>query len=393
MIRFLAGIFIKDNENVNDANVRRQYGILCGAFGIVLNLFLCIIKTIAAFMADSVSILADAANNMSDAASSVVTIIGFKLAGHKPDKEHPFGHGRIEYVAGLVVAFIIFGMAVELFRNSIKKIIHPEKTEFSITIACILIVSIVVKLYMFYYNRRLGQKLSSAVLTNNSKDSISDVLSTSVVLISSIIGYVFDIRLDGYAGSLVSLFIFYQAFEAAKDTISPLLGEAPSHEMIRNIKNDVLSFDSILGVHDIVIHNYGPNKIMMSLHAEVSSDGTLIEVHDLVDSIERFLNQKYLCTATIHVDPVNLKDEQVKKMKEELAEHLQKVLGKDVLFHDFRVVHHKNERRLEFDLVVPFDYKSSDDVILELVYKDCDRMFPDYKCDVTIDKAEIIDES
>lgn len=393
MIRFLAGIFIKDNENVNDANVRRQYGILCGAFGVVLNLFLCIIKTIAAFMADSVSILADAANNMSDAASSVVTIIGFKLAGHKPDKEHPFGHGRIEYVAGLVVAFIIFGMAVELFRNSIKKIIHPEKTEFSITIACILIVSIVVKLYMFYYNRRLGQKLSSAVLTNNSKDSISDVLSTSVVLISSIIGYVFDIRLDGYAGSLVSLFIFYQAFEAAKDTISPLLGEAPSHEMIRNIKNDVLSFDSILGVHDIVIHNYGPNKIMMSLHAEVSSDGTLIEVHDLVDSIERFLNQKYLCTATIHVDPVNLKDEQVKKMKEELAEHLQKVLGKDVLFHDFRVVHHKNERRLEFDLVVPFDYKSSDDVILELVYKDCDRMFPDYKCDVTIDKAEIIDES
>ena len=389
MIQFLAGIFIKDHKNTNDANVRRQYGILCGAFGVVLNIILVIIKMTAAFMSGSVSILADAANNMSDAETSVVTIIGFKLASQKPDKKHPFGHGRIEYVAGLIVAFFIFGMAVELLRTSVKKIMHPEQTGFNLIIAGILIVAIFIKLYMFLYNMELGKKLSSAVLVNNAKDSISDVVSTSVVLISSVISYKTGIILDGYAGTLVALFIFYQAYEATRDTISPLLGEAPSDEMIGAIERDVLTFDKILGVHDIIVHNYGPSKTMMSLHVEIDSDESLLEAHDLVDEIEQLLNEKYSCSSVIHVDPVNLHDEEVMMIKDKMKERIRQ-LGDDIKFHDFRIIHHKNEKIIAFDIVVPFDYKSSDDEVIKFAKDACKEMFPDYETEVTVDKAEIV---
>ncbi len=389
MIQFLAGIFIKDHNNTNDANVRRQYGILCGAFGVVLNIILVIIKMTAAFMSGSVSILADAANNMSDAETSVVTIIGFKLASQKPDKKHPFGHGRIEYVAGLIVAFFIFGMAVELLRTSVKKIMHPEQTGFNLVIAGILIVAIFIKLYMFLYNMDLGKKLSSAVLVNNAKDSISDVVSTSVVLISSFISYKTGIILDGYAGTLVALFIFYQAYEATRDTISPLLGEAPSDEMINAIEGDVLTFDKILGVHDIIVHNYGPSKTMMSLHVEIDSDESLLEAHDLVDEIEQLLNEKYSCSSVIHVDPVNLHDEEVMMIKDRMKERIRQ-LGDDIKFHDFRIIHHKNEKIIAFDIVVPFDYKSSDDEVIKFAKDACKEMFPDYETEVTVDKAEIV---
>ncbi len=389
MIQFLAGIFIKDHNNTNDANVRRQYGILCGAFGVVLNIILVIIKMTAAFMSGSVSILADAANNMSDAETSVVTIIGFKLASQKPDKKHPFGHGRIEYVAGLIVAFFIFGMAVELLRTSVKKIMHPEQTGFNLVIAGILIVAIFIKLYMFLYNMDLGKKLSSAVLVNNAKDSISDVVSTSVVLISSFISNKTGIILDGYAGTLVALFIFYQAYEATRDTISPLLGEAPSDEMIGAIEKDVLTFDQILGVHDIIVHNYGPNKTMMSLHVEIDSDESLLEAHDLVDEIEQLLNEKYSCSSVIHVDPVNLHDEEVMMIKDRMKERIRQ-LGDDIKFHDFRIIHHKNEKIIAFDIVVPFDYKSSDDEVIKFAKDACKEMFPDYETEVTVDKAEIV---
>lgn len=389
MIQFLAGIFIKDHKNTNDANVRRQYGILCGAFGVVLNIILVVIKSIAAFMSGSVSILADAANNMSDAQTSVVTIIGFKLASQKPDKKHPFGHGRIEYIAGLVVAFFIFGMAVELFRTSVKKIINPEQTGFDLIIAGILIVSILLKLYMFLYNMELGKKLSSAVLINNAKDSISDVVSTSVVLISSYISHVFGVSLDGYAGTMVACFIFYQAFEATRDTISPLLGEAPSPEMISSIEKDVLEFDKIMGVHDIVIHNYGPSMTMMSLHVELPSDGTLLETHDLVDEIEQFLNTKYSCSCVIHVDPVNLDDDEAMMIKKKVEVRI-KALGPDIKFHDFRIIHHKNKKIIAFDVVVPFDYDASDEEVSKFAQDSCKEMFPDYETEVTVDKAEVV---
>lgn len=389
MISFLAGIFIKDYKNTKDVNVRRQYGILCGAFGVVLNIVLVIIKLIAAYISGSVSILADAANNMSDAQTSIVTIIGFKLSSQKPDKEHPFGHGRIEYIAGLVVAFFIFGMAIELFRTSIKKIITPEETQFNLVIAGILIVAILIKLYMFVYNMDIGKKLSSAVLVNNAKDSISDVISTSVVLITSIFGYALNVSLDGYAGTLVACFILYQAYEATRDTISPLLGEAPSAEMLMSIENDVLEFDKVMGVHDIVIHNYGPSKTMMSLHVEMPSDGSLIEAHDLVDEIEQFLNEKYLCSSVIHIDPVDLNDDEAMLIKERIAGRI-KALGPDIKFHDFRIIHHKNTKIIAFDIVVPFDYDISDEEIKKFAVGSCKEMFQGYETEVTIDKAEIV---
>ncbi|SEQ34786.1 cation diffusion facilitator family transporter [Butyrivibrio sp. TB] len=389
MIQFLAGICIKDHKNYNDANVRRQYGILCGAFGVVLNIILVVIKSVAALMAGSVSILADAANNLSDAQTSIVTIIGFKLASQKPDKKHPFGHGRIEYVAGLIVAFFIFGMAIELLRTSVKKILAPERTEFNLVIAGILMVSILIKLYMFVYNKDLGKKISSAVLVNNAKDSISDVVSTSVVLFSSFISNAFDISLDGYAGTLVACFIFYQAFEATRDTISPLLGEAPSEEMIMSIEQDVLQYDKILGVHDIVVHNYGPSMTMMSLHVEISSDGTLLEAHDLVDEIEQFLNNKYSCSSVIHVDPVDFHNEEVWLMREKIAGRI-RALGPDIRFHDFRIIHHGVKKIIAFDIVVPFDYDASDDEVREFAKRSCMEMYPGYDTEVTVDKAEIL---
>lgn len=389
MIQFLAGICIKDHKNYNDANVRRQYGILCGAFGVVLNIILVVIKSVAALMAGSVSILADAANNLSDAQTSIVTIIGFKLASQKPDKKHPFGHGRIEYIAGLVVAFFIFGMAIELLRTSIKKILDPQRTEFGLVIAGILLVSIMIKLYMFAYNMDLGKKISSAVLVNNAKDSISDVVSTSVVLISSIISYVYGVSLDGYAGALVACFIFYQAFDATRDTISPLLGEAPSEEMIKSIEKDVLEYDKVLGVHDIVIHNYGPSMTMMSLHVEIPSDGSLLEAHDLVDEIEHFLNNKYSCSSVIHVDPVDFHDGKVWLMREKIAGRI-KALGPDIRFHDFRIIHHGDQNIIAFDIVVPFDYDASDEEVRDFVRKSCMEMYPGYETEVTVDKAELL---
>ncbi|MCR5771068.1 MAG: cation diffusion facilitator family transporter [Butyrivibrio sp.] len=391
MIQFLAGIFIKDHKNINDANVRRQYGILCGAFGVVLNIVLVIIKFMAAMMSSSVSILADAANNLSDAETSVVTIIGFKLAAQKPDKKHPFGHGRIEYIAGLVVAFFIFGMAIELLRTSLKKIMEPEKTEFNLIIAGILIASVLVKLYMYLYNNEVGKKISSAVLINNAKDSIADVFSTSVVLITSLVSYLYDVSLDGYAGALVACFIFYQAFEATRDTISPLLGEAPSDDMIKSIESDVLEFDKILGVHDIIVHNYGPSKTMMSLHVEISSEGTLMEAHDLIDEIEHFLNQKYSCSSVIHVDPVDLHDDETMMIKGKMEGRI-KALGPDIKFHDFRIIHHKNKKIIAFDVVVPFDYDASDEEIIDFVRESSNEMFPGYETEVTVDKAEIVDK-
>ena len=293
MITLLARLFIKDYQETGRQDVRLKYGTLSGLVGICFNIFLFTFKLVAGLISGSIAIMADAFNNLSDAGSSIVTIIGFRVAGHQPDEEHPFGHGRIEYVSGLIVAMLIIIMAVELLQNSVNKILHPAQTAFSMLIALILIASIIVKLYMFYYNLLLSRKIGSEVIRSTAIDSISDVVATSVVLLTSIFTYRTGILIDGYCGIAVGLFILKEGADALNATVSPLLGEPPTEEFVQEVEETVMQHEGILGVHDLIVHNYGPMSIMMSLHVEVPAEGTLLETHDLIDGVEQELNHKY----------------------------------------------------------------------------------------------------
>ena len=302
MITILEKILIK---NEYDDNKRRNiYGAMCGFLGIFLNVVLFAVKFAAGTVSRSISITADAFNNLSDAGSSIISLIGFRLAGKKPDPEHPFGHGRMEYVSGLIISFVILIMAYELIRSSIAKIIHPEETEFSITIIVILVISILVKLYISFYNYRIGKKINSTAMRATAFDSISDMVSTFVVLLGLVISHYANVNIDGYCGVIVSLFIFYVGFSSIKDTISPLLGQAPSKEYVDDIYSIVMCDERILGIHDIIVHDYGPGRKIVSLHAEVPSTCSITEIHDLIDGIEHRLADELNCDATIHMDPV-----------------------------------------------------------------------------------------
>ena len=285
MITILERIFI--NPDMDDNRKRGIYGTLCGVVGIFLNLLLFIGKFLAGVLSNSIAITADAFNNLSDAGSSVMTLIGFRLASQKPDLKHPFGHGRMEYLAGLGVSALILIMGVELLQTSVGKIIHPTDTEFSPLIGGILIVSILVKCYMAYYNRNVGRKIGSATIEATATDSLSDCVATGVVLLSGIIGHFTNLRIDGYCGALVGLFICYAGINAAKETINPLLGQAPEPEFVEQIQQIVMGYDeNILGMHDLIVHDYGPGRRMISLHAEVPAGGDILKLHDEIDNLE-----------------------------------------------------------------------------------------------------------
>ncbi len=358
MVSILAVFFIKEGQE--QAKVRQIYGVLCGVVGIVLNIILFTGKFIAGTLGNSIAITADAFNNLSDAGSSFVTLIGFKLAGQKPDTEHPFGHGRLEYLSGLLVSAAILLMAYELIRSSIEKIIHPEDTECSALIVAILIVSVLVKLYMASYNRSIGKKIGSASLRATATDSLSDACATTVVLISTIVGYFTGLHIDGICGVFVGIFIFYAGFSAAKDTLNPLLGQKPDEEFVKKIKEIVLSQEQICGIHDLIVHDYGPGRQMISLHAEVPADGNIIAIHDIIDQIENELRERLCCDATIHMDPIVTSDERVRNRKESVQEALKKV-DKVLTMHDFRMVEGASHTNLIFDVVAPFKYQRTDE--------------------------------
>lgn len=385
MITLLAKIFISDYRQTKKQEVRLQYGTLSGIVGICFNIILFIIKLIAGIMSGSIAIMADAFNNLSDAGSSVVTIIGFRVAGQKPDEEHPFGHGRIEYIAGLIVAMLIIIMAIELMQTSINKVMHPAATEFSFLIAMILIVSISVKLYMFYYNILLAKQIDSEVIHSTAIDSISDVVATTVVLLTSVFSEHTGILIDGYCGIAVGLFILKEGVDAFKATVSPLLGEPPDKEFVSEIEGTVMQYDGILGVHDLIVHNYGPMNIMMSLHAEVSADGTLLDAHDLIDAIEHDLNGKYHCNCVIHMDPVSTEDPDTNQMREYVREALEQ-LDENLHFHDFRIIHSKQQKKAAFDVVVPFHYDKSDEKIMQYLKEKIREYNPELGCEIAIDK-------
>ena len=361
MVTLLAGIFIKDKENTSSPAVRQAYGMLTGVVGIFLNICLFAGKFIAGTISGSISITADAFNNLSDAGSSFVTLIGFKLAGAKPDPDHPFGHGRIEYVSGLIVSGVILLMAFELIKNSVDKIMHPTEVEFSLLAMGILVASILVKIYMYFYN---SKKIDSAAMKATAVDSLSDTLATTVVLIAAIVAKYTGLQVDGYCGVLVGLFIFYAGFSAAKDTLDPLLGQPAEPEFVERIEEIVNGYDMVLGIHDL--HNYGPGRVMISLHAEVPADEDILKIHDMIDIIENDLKEQLHCEAVIHMDPLVVNDEQTNELRAAVKDIVENLEG-DVSMHDFRTVIGPTHTNMIFDVLVPFDYPLTDAQVKEKV--------------------------
>ena len=323
MIALLAKVFIKDRRNYSDGTVRKKYGTLTGITGIVLNVFLFIGKFIAGSISGAISIMADAFNNLSDAGSSVISLAGFMMADKKPDPDHPFGHGRMEYISGLFVSVLIIMMGFELGKTSVSKIMSPEMPSESILAVIIPAAAILVKLYMFAYNRIYGRRINSASMKATALDSISDVVATSVVLISILLTKFFRINIDGYAGLAVSVFILITGIKSIKETVDPLLGKKPDPEFVNRIQDIVMSYDEIIGIHDLVVHDYGPGRCMISLHGEVSEEGNLIELHDAIDRCERELHDTLGCEAVIHMDPISVNDERVISMRNAVTQMIQ----------------------------------------------------------------------
>lgn len=360
MVSYLSKKFIKDYKNVKNENVRRAYGMLCSIVGILLNIFLFAIKYFAGIISGSIAITADAFNNLSDAGSSVITLIGFKFAGMKPDLEHPFGHGRVEYISGFAVSVMIILMGAELLKSSINKIFHPESIDTTVVSFIILIVSILVKLYMSLYNSKIGDKIESAGMKATATDSKSDCIATSVVLISMLIAKFTGVNIDAYAGLLVAGFILYAGYDAAKETLSPLLGQIPEKSLVDSIEKIVMSYDEIVGIHDLVVHDYGPGRLMISLHAEVPGNGDIFILHDAIDRAEIELNEKLNCEAVIHLDPIDTDNEEVMEMKSKITELIKKEIDEIITIHDFRIVKGNTHTNVIFDAVIPPKYKMTD---------------------------------
>lgn len=365
LVTLLARFFVREDEEKTE--VRQAYGMLCGVLGILLNVILFTGKFAAGLISNSIAITADAVNNLSDAGSSFITLIGFKLAGQKPDTEHPYGHGRMEYISGLVVAAAILLMGYELAKDSVNKIITPQETEFSLLIVGILVASICVKIYMFYYNNSVGKKIESPAMMATAKDSLSDCVATSVVLLSTVVSYYTSLKIDGYCGLLVALLIFYAGYSAAKDTLNPLLGQKASEEFEKEIEDLVMAHEEVCGVHDLFVHDYGPGRQIISLHAEVSADSDIMMIHDVIDNIENELRIKLGCDATIHMDPIVTNDEHVTEMKASMVRII-KGIDKRLSLHDFRMVDGPSHTNLIFDVVAPFDLKLSDEELVKEIF-------------------------
>lgn len=363
MITFLASLFIKDRRNYDSPAVRQAYGVLSGAVGIGLNILLFLGKWIAGTLSGSIAITADAFNNLSDSGSSIITLIGFRLSGQAPDPEHPFGHGRMEYISGLLVSVAILVMGFELIRSSFGKLRDPELIESSALVLGILLASILVKVYMFYYNRSLSKKLDSAAMKATSVDSLSDTVATTLVLIATVISKYTGLILDGWFGILVGIFIVYTGGSTLKETIDLLIGQPPKKEFIDEIREIVLGHSLVYGVHDLIVHDYGPGRRMISLHAEVAVDGDIQDIHEQIDHIEHELQEKLNCSATIHMDPIVTDDKEVLEMKAKVEAMVQS-LDEAFSMHDFRMVKGTTRTNLIFDVEVPRKTSLTDNEIM-----------------------------
>ncbi len=388
MITLLSKIFIKDGGDVSSARVRGAYGTLCGIMGIILNILLFGIKMLAGVISGSISIMADAFNNLTDAGSSVITLIGFRMSGQKPDRDHPFGHGRIEYISGLIVSMLIILVGFELGKSSVEKIVSPEPVEFSVVAVIILVCSILIKAYMALYNFRIGKKISSSAMRATAQDSLNDTIATAAVLLCLIIARLTSLDIDAYCGLAVSGFILFSGLRAVKETMDPLLGTPPSEEFIKNIEDIVYSYEGVEGIHDLIVHDYGPARTMISLHAEVPCDADLLQTHDMIDNIEKDLRERLNCDAVIHMDPIATNDELTNSVREKVAA-LVTCIDSELTIHDFRMVTGPTHTNIIFDVVVPYGIKKSDTEIrknVETIVKSIDE---NYFSVINIDRSYV----
>lgn len=356
MTDLLIKLFIKENKKQDNPKVRGEYATLASGTGITVNIFLSIVKLIVGLIANSISIVSDALNNITDIGSSLVTMIGFKLSQKSSDKDHPWGHGRMEYITGFIVDMLIILVGFELFKSSIDKIIHPELPNINTITIILLVVAIFAKLWLFLFYKKIAKIIDSAALKGASYDSISDTISTTAVLASAIVARFAEVSIDGFVSLLVSIFILITGFKATKEMIDMLIGTAPDKEFVKDIYKFVERYKEIVGIHDIMIHDYGPGRKIVSFHAEVPADGNICEVHDIIDGIEQDMFKKFGCITTIHMDPIVVDDEEINNMKK-TVERVVKGINENFSIHDFRMTNGGKRVNVIFDLVVPFDEK------------------------------------
>lgn len=376
MTKLLINLFVKDRENVTDPTVRRRYAMLASITGIVLNLLLFAGKLTVGILAVSVAVIADAFNNVSDAGSSVITLIGFRLSGKREDKRHPWGHGRLEYVSAFIVDMLIILVGAELLKSSVDKIIRPELPAVSAATFLLLAAAILVKLWLFFFYRKIGALINSSAIKAASFDSISDTVATTLVLVSALIGKFAGVGIDGWAGILVAGFILFTGVKAAKETIDLLLGSPPDPAFIEKIHEFVKGYPEVVGIHDVMVHDYGPGRKIVSFHAEVPSDSNINYAHDIIDCIERDMQDKFGCIVTIHLDPIEVNDQRVNEMRL-LAQTTAAEVDPSFTIHDFRMTYGGKHVNMIFDLCIPSDSKLSDEEAAQSVAKRISEKEPD----------------
>lgn len=386
--KLLIKTFIKNKDNQKSKEIRNSYGYLGGVVGIITNVILFIIKLSVGIITSSIAISADAFNNLSDSASSLITILGFKLSSKPADKEHPFGHGRIEYLSALLVSFFVLLVGVEFIKTSVSRILNPINISSNIIVVSLMLFSILAKIWLGFFYSHLSKEIDSTALKASSKDSFADVITTLVVLFSLISSKFFAFPIDGYIGVLVSIFIIFSGISLIKETINPLLGEAPSEELVESIKKSLLSYDEIIDTHDLIVHNYGPGRTIASIHAEVPSNLSIVKIHETIDNAEKEIGENLDILLVIHMDPVNIHCEEVKETKEFLLSILKKY-SEYKSIHDFRVVGEGEIKNLIFDLVITCNKEVTKMEELKLIHNICNdikKIHPHYNAIITIDK-------
>lgn len=386
MQKILVKLFIRDSENTSSLSVREAYGTLGSVTGIVVNLILAIIKYVAGILSGSISVTADAINNLSDAGSSIISLIGVKLSAMPADKDHPYGHGRVEYISALGVSFFVLLMGIELFKSSVDKIVNPAPVNFNWIALIILLVSIFMKLWLGFFNKKLGEKINSAPMIAVMKDSFSDCLATSVALIAIVVSAFSDISIDGYLGIIVAGFIFLAGFNILKDTMADLLGKPADKEFTQQVEAKILSYDKIVGVHDMIVHDYGPGRRFASAHAEVSSQDDIMEIHDIIDLAERDIFNEFGLVISIHTDPIITDDERINSLKD-MTNTIIKDISDEMSIHDFRVVDGPTHTNLIFDLIVPHKYHLSNNQIIQIIEDKLSKIDERYFVVITIEHA------
>lgn len=379
--------FIKDKDNTGDRSIRQKYGYLGGFVGIACNVALSGAKIAIGLMINSIAITADAVNNLSDAASSIITVIGFKITNKPADREHPFGHGRIEYISAMVVSFIVILAGFEFLKSSFDRVRNPEVVKFDIIPFSVLLLSIGVKAWLSRFYKKIGREIGSKAMEASAADSLSDVTTTSVVALSLLASLWTAFPLDGYVGLVISALIIYSGISLTKDTLNPLLGEAPEPEFIRSITEKVLSYDGIIGIHDMIVHNYGPGRCVVSLHAEIPANMDIMKAHDVIDLAEQEISEEMDIHMVIHMDPINTDDEIVQKTQEQITELINE-MHEELTIHDFRIVGGEEHKNLIFDLVVPFEYdeKMARD-LSKKVAREIKAKYPECNAIIYIDRA------